>query len=319
MSLTSVDTILGTPLSHKHVAGDIIGLSSITVSLPITLTGNDVGFDYDSAYAAGFDARYVNVTGDTMSGNLRVPRIGIGVDASSNNGLNLEITETNTSGEKRGLSFVLSSNPASASSSNIYGFLGFADHISNQNKTGNLAGGYIGGRHSGTGSMSALWGAFGEAQAINTGSVAEAVGLYGFVSDYGGAAFTKAYGLRSLAAFFGTVDDYYGVYAGAAYQTYGSGAVVARNHGIYVEDQYIGTTNYGLYFAGSGLNNSVNWSGDTNLYRSGANILKTDDSLEIGSTLRFSSALDTTTVGTSAGRIPVVLNGVTKYLQVFNA
>lgn len=60
-------------------------------------------------------------------------------------------------------------------------------------------------------------------------------------------------------------------------------------------------------------------SADVTLYRSAADILKTDDSFEIAANLRFTSALDATVVGLPAGRLPVVLNGVTYYLQIFNA
>lgn len=52
MSLTSVDKILGTPLSHKHKDSDI---SDFTV----------------------LDSRYVNVTGDTMTGLLTLPQLSV--------------------------------------------------------------------------------------------------------------------------------------------------------------------------------------------------------------------------------------------------
>lgn len=280
---------------------------------PVTLGTNTASALSLSGQVLSIGDVFVQIAGDTMSGNLSVPRIGIGAAASADYGLDLQITETVTSGEKRGLSFVLTSNPASASSANFYGFLGFAEHSSNQNKTGNLAGGYVGARKSGTGTMSNIWGLFGEGQLTNTGTVSEHVGLYGYASDYGAATITKSYGLRSLGGFTGTTSDFYSIYAGAAFQINGSGATVTRNYGLYIEDQFIGTTNYGIYLAGTGTANQLIWGGDTNLYRNGANALRTDDTFQSGGYISSdgSAGINTTiTTASLVGKTITVKNGI---------
>jgi hypothetical protein len=61
----------------------------------------------------------------------------------------------------------------------------------------------------------------------------------------------------------------------------GAGTVTTQ-YGIRVRDQSRGSTNYALYFDGtSGLaRQGIWWNADTNLYRSAANTLKTDDAFE---------------------------------------
>jgi len=56
---------------------------------------------------------------------------------------------------------------------------------------------------------------------------------------------------------------------------------IGTQYGLYLTDLDAATTNYGIYFAGtSGLaRQGIWWNGDTNLYRSAANTLKTDDAL----------------------------------------
>ncbi len=75
-----------------------------------------------------------------------------------------------------------------------------------------------------------------------------------------------------------TIPYYRGVDVRAAAP--GSGAITTA-YGVYIGDmQPAGvTTGYGVYLAGTGVGNSINWNGDTNLYRSAANTLKTDDNL----------------------------------------
>ena len=79
------------------------------------------------------------------------------------------------------------------------------------------------------------------------------------------------------------------------------GGAITTNYGVYIGDQSLGSTNYALYFAGtSGLaRQGIWWNGDTNLYRSAANVLATDDKLYVALELEVDGALnhDGTTVG----------------------
>ena len=72
-----------------------------------------------------------------------------------------------------------------------------------------------------------------------------------------------------------------------------------------------GGTNYGIYFDGtSGLSRQgVWWNGDTNLYRSAADTLKTDDAFVSGSTITGASSLTLGAAGGTTGS--VLLKGTT--------
>ncbi|MEK7561928.1 MAG: hypothetical protein AAB541_03640, partial [Patescibacteria group bacterium] len=78
-----------------------------------------------------------------------------------------------------------------------------------------------------------------------------------------------------------TVGSRYGIRLEAP--VLAGGSAVTTNYPIYIADQTGGGgTNYGLYFAAGGLQNTINWAGDTNLYRSAADTLKTDDNFVVG-------------------------------------
>lgn len=76
----------------------------------------------------------------------------------------------------------------------------------------------------------------------------------------------------------------------------GSGAVTTA-YGLRVGDMSAAVTGYGLYFNAGGTGNQINWAGDTNLYRSAANTLQTDDNLIVagaGSTAGSVVTVDST-------------------------
>lgn len=112
-----------------------------------------------------------------------------------------------------------------------------------------------------------------------------ATGVYGcnFYADIGGSGnVTTGMGFRmrgrTLPDSSGHFVTYYNLYIDS-FLVAGSGAAT-NLYGIYIADLSQGTSlNYGIYFAGtSGLaRQGIWWNGDTNLYRSAANVLKTDD------------------------------------------
>ncbi|MFW6173859.1 MAG: hypothetical protein ACOC5T_08955, partial [Elusimicrobiota bacterium] len=55
----------------------------------------------------------------------------------------------------------------------------------------------------------------------------------------------------------------------------------SEQYGIYITELDGTSESYAVYFEGTGTDNSINWMGDTNLYRSSSNTLKTDDNLVI--------------------------------------
>ncbi len=225
------------------------------------------------------DKDYVNVSGDTMTGGL-INDEGIGVGVSSintNYGLEVLKTYTQTSGEKRGLSFVLTANPSGASSANNFGFLGFADHTSSSNSTGQVSGGFSGSRVSTTATIASMYGAFSEVQSTAAGTVTLAVAQAASINDTGGADYTTAYGTWVLCG--NTTGSVIGTFHGVHIDDpYGTGAVTTNN-AIYIANQTKGTTDRAIAMAGTGVDNSIEWSGDTNLYRGYASGVATDDDI----------------------------------------
>lgn len=50
---------------------ELFPIKNLEASAPITLTGDTIGFDYSATFPT-YDARYVNLTGDVMTGNLSI-------------------------------------------------------------------------------------------------------------------------------------------------------------------------------------------------------------------------------------------------------
>jgi hypothetical protein len=84
-----------------------------------------------------------------------------------------------------------------------------------------------------------------------------------------------------------------------AYDSAQSGTI-GTQYGLYLNDLDAATTNYGIYFAGtSGLaRQGIWWNGDTNLYRSAANTLKTDDAFVVDASGLTALNLSNTTLNT---------------------
>lgn len=139
---------------------------------------------------------------------------------------------------------------------------------------------------------------------LSSGSQGVTYGLYGS-TDWSGSGGTVS-NLASVAARptysgaspGGTITNQYGFWArGINNNTSGTPTIAIQNaYGLYVENQnsswitspvgvYIEgqTSGVGLQFAaGTSVNAGIQWGSDTNLYRSAANTLKTDDALVVG-------------------------------------
>lgn len=92
-----------------------------------------------------------------------------------------------------------------------------------------------------------------------------------------------------------------------------AGSTATNLYGVYVSDLVKGTNNYGIYFAGtSGLSRQgIWWNGDTNLFRSAADTLKTDDSLIVGTNLTVAGTSLLSDTITIADAKNIVLNATT--------
>lgn len=167
-----------------------------------------------------------------------------------------------------------------------------------------------------SGTISRLIGVQGSAGIFTTSSTAnisEAMGLYGAV------------GVISTVS-GGTIENGYGLYIDVASAS-DTGAAVTTNYGIYVSPQTNtstnGTANYGiavgaadtqtLWLSSNADNTSASagiafgLSRDTNLYRSAANTLRTDDALSVGDDITVTgdilpSADDTYDLGSNSNR-----------------
>ncbi len=222
-------------------------------------------------------SEWQNSSGSILAAIDESGRLGVGTDANPDYGINVSFTETDTSGEKRGLSFFVLSNPTEASSTSVLG-LSFAEHQADQALTGAMCA-FFGSRNSNVNTVSVAYGGFSEVQQTAAGVVSFGVGQVGSVNDTGGGNITTSYALQASANIGsgGTITTHYGLQVD---NPTGAGSVTT-NYGIHVSDQTKGGTNRGIVFDGGGLNNSIQWAGDTNLYRAYANGLATDDDFVI--------------------------------------
>ena len=113
--------------------------------------------------------------------------------------------------------------------------------------------------------------------ATGTGSINQfnAISVAGPTANQSAAAYTL-----TLSA--GLRIDNQGSWANSTSST------VTTAYGIYISDQSGSTSaNHGIYFQGATTGNGggIVWAGDTNLYRGGSNILKSDDSLVLAGSL----------------------------------
>lgn len=123
--------------------------------------------------------------------------------------------------------------------------------------------------HQGAGNVTNMYSAYLGLQSRDTGNEAGNV-----TNMYGAAVVT------TLTKNTGVVTNWYGFHAADP----AGGGLLTNAYGMYVADITAGgTLNYGIYLAGtSGLaRQGVWWNGDTNIYRSGPNVLATDDALSV--------------------------------------
>jgi len=158
---------------------------------------------------------------------------------------------------------------ANTSSSDRYGLRSVQINVGNGAAVGVFGTGYKANGSSGGNAIGVYGSTLSEASGANTISSAKA--LYA-INTLGVATTTNAYGLH--------VDT-----------TTGTG--ITNNYGIYISPQTAGSTDVGLYVAksdtysiqiadtGGTASGGITFATDTNLYRSAANTLKTDDTLAV--------------------------------------
>lgn len=245
---------------YRSAADTLFTDDSFTADINLTVNGNTTLGNLNTA--------------DTFTGSLLTSAITSGASTqtafslaaaslTTGTGLNITGTINDTAASTRALAQVtLTASPGSSSNSGFVGFAGNVTTAAGSNIANNITG---------------LQG-----QATNTstsGSVLIARGVVGtIVSSGAGGTITNAYALAATNA---------NVVAGT----------ITHNYGLMVSDQTAGTNDYGIAIAGadtralwvgSGADNTdaangitFGLSADTNLYRSDANTLKTDDSFAL--------------------------------------
>ncbi len=239
---------------------------------------------------SGFQVLDANGGTSILSVDTTNERVGIGVsnpsytldvtgtanDASSGRVVHIDSTLASSTNTQVGLFAEATFTPTGASGlypSASYSFLS----SSATDVTGvTLSGAKDWARYSGTGTAGTLNGVFGRTQLTGTGSISTANA--GFFQNQ----FTAA----------GTVTNSRGVTISAPLNT--GSATITSNTGLYVGNQNTSaTTDYGIYIADADnyslylasvdgdAASGITFGADTNLYRSAANTLFTDDNLTV--------------------------------------
>lgn len=206
-----------------------------------------VGFNVSSVdYPYHFGTGEAHFTG-TLNVENNVAFGGAGLESGKT--VNIDVTHTATSGDVYGFNSIVRANPSGAASQYYFGGFILAQVTSGngQNLTGGLLGAKFLAEHNGTGTVGIGFGSEYQVKNTSTGTISTAIALnIGATDNTGGGSITTAIGLK-------------------------------------VGDQSAGTAAKAIVIDGSGIKNAIEWAGDTNLYRSAANILKTDDAFDANS------------------------------------
>lgn len=212
-------------------------------------------------------------------------RLGIGT-ATPASPLELRSTNTSTSSFQFGANVIYTANPSGASTANNRAIQGTALTSGSNNITGDVSGlmGYA--QHSGTGTVSKLYGGYFGAESYTGNSVGDAAGIKSFVyvdqptSSIIGGDFRASRGsgtsivtpltagVRAVAVTQNDADVLVGIdaiaeiyanpadsitsaYAGRFTFSAGATGVVGSAYGVYLGDVPTATNSYGLYQAGT--------------------------------------------------------------------
>lgn len=240
----------------------------------------------------------------TMSNVQSIQEIMTGTPATYNNGLEIKVVSD------------FSSTPTTLTAAEALA----ATASGNATDVNVLAGFFGGSIHRGTGTVTAAYALPGLIYNMSTGTMTTATGILGQVNNAGA----------------GTIDTSYAIKASVGLNN----GTVTNSHGVYIEGITAATNNYGLTIEAastntvwiSNLSDSTTASGgivfgaskDTNLYRSAADTLKTDDKLVVSDKFNqiraannaFGSATGLTGVQlsvltTSASRVGLTIQGHT--------
>ncbi len=227
-------------------------------------------------------------------------QMALGSTASITAGTTLGVSETTTAtvGNVYGINTDIDVDAGAASSATVYGYRGSVSIESGniQDYSGGVIGVSSAVSHDGTGTLSNLVALGGESNITSSGDVTSASGTYGVIAHSGSGTVTDANGLATIVYLTGGGDitNAYGVHVLSLLDV-GAGSI-GTSIGLKIDGQSGGVTSYGvvideattqsLWLRGDGgtANTGIGFglTNDTNLYRSAADVLRTDDVLSIG-------------------------------------
>ncbi len=274
---------------------------------------------------------------DTSGGVTVRNQLAVGSTANITNNTTLSIAETSTatSGNIYGSNNVLNYNPSGATTAVVYGGVNqITTPAGNAQNISAIVGGQSRVDHSGTGTVSSIYGQYGYVGGISgSGAVTTAIGSIGQVDNFSSSTYTQTAGLYGIAknGAGGSITTAYGVFGnvangstgsiGSAYnfssllqnvnaagtittaagfyaQNPSNAGTITTNYGILVDPQTAGVSDYGVaigaadtqtLWVSSNADNTTASAGiafgssrDTNLYRSAADTLRTDDMFSLG-------------------------------------
>lgn len=296
-----------------------IGTTAPAANIESLSTTEQLRLSYDASnrttftVSSGGDLTVAPSGGDSnLTGTLDVSghaAIGSGasidqtyVDASTQSTI-LNIRETfttNTVGYLNGQQTILTADFAADQEAYMYALTGeiytAADAI---NHTGYFSGIFGKVEHTGSGTVNSLTGSEGYGYVSGSGDVTTAIGINAGITQTGttGSVITNAYGINVISSLndLGSITTLSGINIESASDT--GGGAITTNYGLNIAAQTAGTSDFGaridaadtqtLWLSGNANNTTASAgiafgsSRDTNLYRSAANTLTTDDNFLI--------------------------------------
>jgi hypothetical protein len=226
-----------------------------------------------------------SIYNSSTAANYFAGNVGIGTTTPAYP-LQISATVNPSSDTRYGINNTVTSDTAFASGA-LYGTLARAATSATTSTSAWVAGANLNGRNTGAGTLTTAIGAYTGVDNTSTGTITTAYGL-------------RAYASNTNAS--GTISTLYNI----SVDNPSNSGTLTTNYGLFVADQTAGSSDYGLTIAGadtqvlwlsSGADNTDAANGiafgssrDTNLYRSAANTLKTDDAFNVNGNFNVTAA-----------------------------